>query len=397
MAEDLASALPDRERDWTFAAALCRTVANEVSAVVRRAVDAIRAELPEYSSVDRADQEEMVRGQYLGLLEGLANHELPGPAQADHAHLLGALRAKQGIAVEALLGAYHVGYREMWNVLLVRAQAEDPEQAGRLLELVNLLWAWLRLTTGAAADGYAETVQAREQARISLEHQFVESLYAGQATAESTALAARAMDFDPHGVFQVICCPAEPWSTQDLDLLKRRLRPHAGASISIVRGTALVIVFQGIPASRILGLLGHGDTQVTAGVGLARPGLTGAAESVMDAERALALAEHRGGVADFSRDWLASTILPHMDRLRPLTDAGHAAEQPHLRDAIRAYSSHGFSITASAQALHIHPNTMKYRLDRWQQLTSWDPRTLDGLVRSLLSITFPPGQTHARP
>lgn len=32
---------------------------------------------------------------------------------------------------------------------------------------------------------------------------------------------------------------------------------------------------------------------------------------------------------------------------------------------------------------------MKYRLDRWQQLTGWDPRTLDGLLRSLLSITFP--------
>jgi PucR-like helix-turn-helix protein/diguanylate cyclase with GGDEF domain len=298
--------------------------------------------------------------------------------------------------VEALLGAYHIGYREIWNTLLVRAQAEDPEQAGRLLGLVNLLWSWLHAMTSAAADGYAETARAREQARISLEHQFLESLYGGQATAESTALAARAMDFDPHGTFQVICCPAEPWRTQDLDLLKRRLRSYAGTSISIVRGTILAIVFQGIPASQILGHLGNNSTPATAGVGLARPGLTGAAESIIDAERALALAEHRGGVSDFSTDWLASTMLPHMDRLQPLTDAGRAAEQPHLRDAIHAYSRHGFSITASAEALHIHPNTMKYRLDRWQQLTGWDPRTLDGLLRSLLSITFPPGRTLVR-
>jgi sugar diacid utilization regulator len=102
-------------------------------------------------------------------------------------------------------------------------------------------------------------------------------------------------------------------------------------------------------------------------------------------------------VADFSTDWLAATMLPHMDRLQPLTNAGRAREQSHLRDAVHAYSRHGFSITASAGALHIHPNTMKYRLDRWQQLTGWDPRTLDGLLRSLFSITFPPGQTPGRP
>jgi hypothetical protein len=397
MADARVSQPPDRDRDGMFAAALCEAVANEISGLVKRVMDAIRAELPEYSSLDLADHEEMVRRQCLVLLEGLASHQLPGPAPAEHARLLGALRAKQGIAVEALLGAYHIAYREIWNTLLVRAQAEDPAQADRLLELVNLLWTWLRLMTSAAVDGYAETARAREQARASLEHQFLESLYTGQATAESTALAARAMDFDPHGTFQVICCPADPWRNQDLDLLKRRLRPHAGTSVSMVRGTALVIVFQGIPASQVLGLLGDDGTPVTAGVGLARPGLAGAAESIVDAERALALAERRGGVADFGTDWLAATMLPHMDRLQPLTNAGRAREQPHLRDAVHAYSRHGFSITASAGALHIHPNTMKYRLDRWQQLTGWDPRTLDGLLRSLFSITFPPGQTPGRP
>ncbi|HEX6448754.1 MAG TPA: helix-turn-helix domain-containing protein, partial [Trebonia sp.] len=62
------------------------------------------------------------------------------------------------------------------------------------------------------------------------------------------------------------------------------------------------------------------------------------------------------------------------------------------RDAVRAYAQHGFSITAGAQALSIHPNTMKYRLDRWERLTGFDPRTLDGLLRSLLGIVLPDAQ-----
>lgn len=95
---------------------------------------------------------------------------------------------------------------------------------------------------------------------------------------------------------------------------------------------------------------------------------------------------------DFESDWLAATLLPQMDPLRPLTNADHVVTQPHIRDAVQAYAQHGFSIAAGAQALCIHPNTMKYRLDRWEQLTGFDPRTLDGLLRSLLSIAIPYAQ-----
>jgi hypothetical protein len=391
MADPPVSQSASEDGDRAFVAALCEAVVADIDGLLKRTVDTIRAQLPEYTAVDLSDHMGMVRGQILGVLDALPNRELPGPGPVEHARSLGALRAQQGVSVEAVIGAGNLTCRAVWNALLDRAQAEDPVQAGRLTSVVNWLWMWLRAVTGAVVDGYAETARASEGARVTLEHQFLESLYGGRATAESTALAARAMNFDPHGTFQVICCPAESWRTQELDLLKRRLRAQLGTSITLVRGTALVTVFQGIPASQVLGLLGRGGAQVTAGVGLERPGLAGAAESIVDAERALALSRQRGGVADFGADWLAATMLPHLDRLQPLIDAGRAQKQSHLRDAVFSYSRHGFSITASAEALHIHPNTMKYRLDRWQQLTGWDPRTLDGLLRSLLSITFSPG------
>jgi DNA-binding PucR family transcriptional regulator len=89
----------------------------------------------------------------------------------------------------------------------------------------------------------------------------------------------------------------------------------------------------------------------------------------------MAMAEHRGGVIEYGSDWLAATLLPHLDRLQPFLDPGRAPAQSHLRDALHACARNGFSIIASARALRIHPNTVKYRLDRRQELTGWDPRT----------------------
>jgi DNA-binding PucR family transcriptional regulator len=49
------------------------------------------------------------------------------------------------------------------------------------------------------------------------------------------------------------------------------------------------------------------------------------------------------------------------------------------------------SATAAARSLHVHPNTLTYRLDRWHRLTGWDPRTFDGLERSMLVLAQQPG------
>jgi hypothetical protein len=388
MADTLAlPELEDGYDDWTFAQTFCRAFAAQVRPVTVRIADRIQAELPGFAVIDRAEYREAVHEHVLGLLESLATHTLPATILAA-ARAGGVRSAERGIPVESLLRSYHVGFQEIWKELRARILAEEPAQAARLPDLVGFIWTQLWAVTGASVEGHAEALRARTETRVALERQFLESLYGGRTTAESAALAARALDFHPEGTFQVICCPASLRAVQDFHRLKLRLRFNAGTAMAVVRETALVIVFQDTPADRILDLLSDGGGPVTAGIGLARPGLAGAADSVADAKQALAMARRQGGVVDFGSDWLAATLLPFRDRLAPLMNPERPVGQPHLRDAVRAYAGHGFSITAGAKALHIHPNTMKYRLDRWQQLTGWDPRTFDGLQRSLLSIAF---------
>jgi sugar diacid utilization regulator len=62
---------------------------------------------------------------------------------------------------------------------------------------------------------------------------------------------------------------------------------------------------------------------------------------------------------------------------RPLMDAAASA----LLDTTSTYLSLGRSVEATARALFVHPNTVRYRLRRVAELTGWNPtRPRDGYV-----------------
>lgn len=54
---------------------------------------------------------------------------------------------------------------------------------------------------------------------------------------------------------------------------------------------------------------------------------------------------------------------------------GELRRTSHLMDAVRAFARSGFSVSAAARDIHLHANSVTYRLDRWQHLTGWDART----------------------
>ncbi|WP_437115069.1 helix-turn-helix domain-containing protein [Streptomyces flaveolus] len=52
-------------------------------------------------------------------------------------------------------------------------------------------------------------------------------------------------------------------------------------------------------------------------------------------------------------------------------------------------AEHGFSLKVTGRALRIHPNTVRYRLDRWQEPTGWDVRTWAGLSAGMVGLDLP--------
>jgi hypothetical protein len=379
------------DADWRQLHDICLAVADELPGLAAIITDRIRAENPVYATLPWEEHVRFIHEQARELLAGLAEHRLPTREQAA-ARELGSRRARQGLPVEVLLSSYHIGYQEVWNALLNKAGAHEEELRPGLVRLVTLMWSWLRLSSGAAADAHHETLSSQQAMQINLTHRFLRILRGGDTHSEEATHLARILSFDPDGAFQAFCVPSASLPEQDLVHLQQRLARHRGTVQSANQGSATIIVCQDVASDAITDTIHENHPGLPIGVGLRRPGLTGAAASIVDAERTFALAAQTGGVADFQNEWLLATLLTHRRELAPLfqTDQSVAGLPEHLAAAVRAYADHGFSVTAAARALHVHPNTVTYRLDRWHQLTGWTPRTLDGLMKSLLSLTLFP-------
>ena len=149
-------------------------------------------------------------------------------------------------------------------------------------------------------------------------------------------------------------------------------------------GQAIVIARVATAAELERALPGLGRTPV--GIGAPRSGWDGARQSVADACDVLALG--REGVARFEDEWLLATLAADRERLAVVCEdaLSIARRSAHLADAVLAFADHGLSVVNAARALHIHSNTMIYRLDRWKALTGWDPRSFEGLARSVACL-----------
>jgi DNA-binding PucR family transcriptional regulator len=80
--------------------------------------------------------------------------------------------------------------------------------------------------------------------------------------------------------------------------------------------------------------------------------------------------------AILSEDHLGDTLVRRY--LEPLRALGEFGETLEL--TVRQYLESGLRIDESARELIVHPNTMRHRLQRFQQLTGADLRKVDDLV-----------------
>lgn len=149
---------------------------------------------------------------------------------------------------------------------------------------------------------------------------------------------------------------------------------------------------------RVIALLeSRHDTVARIGIGEPADTLAGLRESYVDADAALRLGPafvDSGGVFDIAalrtHQLLASAGQHARTRFLAVTVAGLRAEPdwPALRDTIVAWAECGFNLVRAAARLHIHRNTLLYRLDKITDRTGRpvrDPK--HGLVVYLACLT----------
>lgn len=385
-------AVPD---GWRGIATVAHAVAEDLDALTEHIVDCIAAEIPSYVAAAAVPRQDLLASVYRNIemmLVGIAEDRGPRPEEVQVRRELGHRRALQGLPVGALIQAYHIGYRELWQALVRGLPAGDTETATQLLTAATTVWRWVHEITDAIAAAHQETVRSQEAHIIGARQRFTELVVTGDLDADEVVQLCTSIGFDPDGQFRITIARAEALDGTEARRLQTALGRAAGVHAAVARGPQVIITSQDADEHEVAAAVAATLPAATFGVGMLRDGLPGARQSLGDAERALGVATP-GSVARFEDEWLWATLLRASPRLYEVLAPGAdtAVQHPHLAETILAFADSGFSVSETARQLNLHANSVAYRLERWHALTGWDPRTFAGLTRSVAALRLSSG------
>jgi hypothetical protein len=374
--------------EWQVVASACRRVEARIDVLTARIVDRIWDEIPAYrqAAVTTDDHHDAVAQHQRIVLAAVAERRPLSDDDLAFARGIGQRRATQGLPLYALIQAYHVAYRELWGSLMSEAESAPGGVPAVMATAAGEVWNAVQLISATVAEAHEESARARDRLEARIRRRFIELLSSSDAPSEDLFDLARSLGFDPDGSFQAVCVSAAGLDAGQLERLESAIRHVGRARCTVQDGEHIVVLWQRAPALEIQEILARVAPGHPAGIGMLRAGLSGARLSVGDAERALAIAARRSADVAFADEWLACVALQFEERLAILLEPGMrvAREHPELHETVAAFADSGFSIAATARALYMHPNTATYRLNRWKELTGWDPRSFNGLARALV-------------
>jgi DNA-binding PucR family transcriptional regulator len=164
------------------------------------------------------------------------------------------------------------------------------------------------------------------------------------------------------------------------------------------RGRELVALVGTVaPALReFLHALSHAEANVLIGVGRIVEALADVSQAYLDARQAVQSLRYTPDpderVLGFETLDLGSLLISEtpQPRVRPKLDQILAVlrENPPLRDALVAFFDNEMDVASAAEALYLHPNSLRYRLRRIETLfgrSMKDPATITSLYIALMA------------
>ncbi|MEU5209181.1 helix-turn-helix domain-containing protein [Streptomyces sp. NPDC020742] len=372
-----------------------------IGALTDEVIDALRGQLPSYAAlpVDRIRPRVAVAVRNgLALVQRWAGEEHRSPRGGGRSYVLPAGHLDEVAAlartlpVEDIISAYRIGSDVVWRRFGEEMAARNAT-AEELLPIAETLRAWANATTLRIVRSChlgARRGAPTDRRRAAL----VRALLLGEARwddpdgGEADAACDRSTLRLPFRARLPVAGPedapasrpgpgADPGDealARALDLLRPWLaRDAAGRPlVTTVDGDAAGLLV-GRPGGLCRGLL----------VGLGAPAARSAlATEFTRATHALRAAADSGLVGAFTREELGlrATVvaMPAVGdqlvrlRLEPLAERGEDGAQ--LEEAAAAYLRQGMRLEAAARSLYVHPNTLRNRLRRFEELTGTNLR-----------------------
>jgi purine catabolism regulator len=337
-------------------------VFRRLTALQRYLVDALRTPQPERAMVDRLAR--FLDASVL-LLGAEGRPEIvAGKPPVDE--LLSAVREQPPGLVELEVDGWHA---------VATTVVTTADQVARRLVLASPRRGFIGKLAKPAAEATAPLLAAmarltdvvRDQ-ELAVKAALLEEALEPVAARDPLPLAARAaafgLDFSQPARMVVIR------SALDLTGVRRELVAALEQSrvphLVHRREGELTVLVQG-DVDELLGALAEGLPDVAIGIGRPVAAIVDAHHSLRDAE----LAVEHGGLVRFEDFDLATFVVSEIpaERLDPKVDEILAVlrANPPLHEAVRAYFAHDLDVAATAASLHMHRNSLRYRLARAEQ------------------------------
>ncbi len=353
-------------------------VGEVLAGVAAQVIAAVRAQVPAYRDLPEEEQENLASAVQMALQGFLtsssAPHDtdpaLPMAPAIEGAYELGRGEAGNGRTLDSLMSAYRVGAREAWQRIAGAAAAEGME-AAQIVAYAAELFAYIDALSASSVSGYADELatQGREQERI--RERLAVALLTGSSPADVDAAANRASWTPPQRLAAVLI-DADRAVRLRARLGERALWPE-GDLANLPSAAAVLLV---PPDRTLLAVVAEMPGQALVVRGPDRPWREVAA-SFRRAARAWEYLRSTGRNGWVEADDLLPELLVTADPdaladlrtrvLQPLDGLPEATRQ-RLEETLRTWLLLRGRRDAAADALHIHSQTVRYRMSQIRAL-----------------------------
>jgi hypothetical protein len=359
--------------------------------------EVIRAAEPIYDKgnvVPVADLRESVLDNLRYILNRLAGRGLPG-LEAPRA--TGRRRAEQGAPLPAILHSYRVAGTFIWSAIVEDSRSHGGA-AESLLPAAAELWSIIDELSGAVTDAYRDTVAERARSSAQTRNAMVDVLLRGDPSDGSRLWESTAMLRLPHsGTFVVVAAEPPHPGVEAVARVEESLRRHGIESVWRVEIDAHLGVVVITRRTGIDGLCAHLTELATGPVGVSATyaALDQTPSAVRQARLAAAAAQPgRAHVVRYEQVPIPILVASTPDAATSVARAVlgsvlalPAAECGVLMSTLAAWFDDEGATSATAERLHVHRNTVRYRLRRIEQLTGRSLIHPTGIAELHLALT----------
>lgn len=338
---------------------------GELDAITDGLVRRFRTELPGYAALPERALRSGLHDHLHRTVEAMGTGT-PRPDLLETAAAAAALRAEQGIPVDDVLRGWRMGATELWRHQQ-RIAAEVGIDLGEQLAAARFVLEQVDTAFDAAVTGYREGVRRREGKDAAQRALLLRSLVLGTTTAADRDLLVSGYRLVPDGRYRAVRARVE--HPEQAAATERALTAAGSTLAACSDGEVLAV----LPADLTP------VTAVPAGVGGAVP-VDELHRSFAEAAGALATLTVFGRTGAATLDQLGVEVAV---ATRPEIGARLAARfvapllvlGPTGADVLDTVDEHlraGLRVHRTAQALYVHPNTVRHRLRRFERETGAD-------------------------